>query len=176
MNKLLTLIAAFGIVFLLASCATTSHPNQKLILGTWNAQKVSIYTDPNAPPVPAAKVTTPPAAPKTMAQDTSKHRKGEKNVARTPEEIAQHQAQRLEKLLQLEYKSRLKINADKTVEKIYGGKSLKGKWKMKKDGKRMIVKSKEKGRMLLDVQYLTDSIAIIVEHFPVGDIQVKYIR
>ncbi|HSN49715.1 MAG TPA: hypothetical protein VLR52_00690, partial [Bacteroidales bacterium] len=123
-----------------------------------------------------AKVSTPPATPKTMVQDTAKHRKGEKNETRTPEEIAQHQANRIQQLLRLEEKSRMKINADKTLEKIYPGKILKGKWKIKKDGKRMIVKSKDKGRILLDIQYLTDSTAIIVEHFPVGDIQVKYIR
>ncbi len=180
MNRLITLITAFGFVILIASCATTSHPNQKMIIGNWSAQKVNAYIDPNAPPTPAVTAANSSEKLKVATQDTGKMavrvKRGEKAQNLTPEEIAQYKAQKFQQVLRMEEKSMLKINADKTAEKIYPGKVIKGKWKMKKDGKRLIAKTKEKGRMLFDILNLNDSVAVVVEHFPVGDVQVKYVK
>lgn len=171
------LIPAFAISLLIFSCAT-QHPNQKMIIGNWSAQKVAPYTDPNAPAVAPATASTPAQTARkiTSAQDTSKMRRGEKGQTRTPEEIAAHRDQRFKQILRSEERSQLKIYPDKTAEKSFSGKMVKGKWKMNKAGNRLTAKSKGHGKSVMDILYLNDSVLIAVEHFPIGDVQVKYVK
>jgi hypothetical protein len=162
MKRLLTLLFAFTVVFLISSCATF-QPKQKYLIGTWKAVKVEKYNIPNTP--------------LNTVENTqkSKSNAGEKTDSSVVAKQLSKTEQRLNRIIQTEYHSTLTINADKTATKEIHGKTIHAKWKLKNNGTRLLVNNKETGKKLtIDIQHLNDTSAVVVENLPVGGLKITY--
>lgn len=172
-SRLFTIFAAFAFMLMITSCATT-HPNEKLLVGTWYTIKAAPTGDYLTQADLAAKQAATPKPPKSVPDTVRGGKDAKSKSARTPEEIEADRAQKLQNLLGSEQRSKLIIRADKTADKVTPGKTVKAKWKLKKDGTRLIAKSKEKGKFVFDIQKLTDSTMMVTEHLEKIDLVIKY--
>ena len=163
MKRLLTVFFALSFAFLITSCATT-YPNQKLLIGTWRTVKVEKSNIPSSSgrKDPTAQRATSATAPHS---DTTS--------AVTQRSKAEEQ---LERLIKAESHSVLTINADKTAVKEYAGKTIHGTWKFK-NNTHVLVESKETDKkMVFEIQKINDTLAILKEPLPVGDLKITYRR
>ncbi|MCX6244978.1 MAG: hypothetical protein NTU98_09765 [Bacteroidetes bacterium] len=162
MNRILTVL----IVVLIASVGTSyagTHPNQKKLIGTWKAVKVERY---NMPSMPAQASST--ASPASKAKATPGDTVSAANQAKKMEE-------QLARIIQVEERSTLTINADKTAVKEVPGKTIHAKWKLKNKGTKLIVDLQETGKkMNIDILRINDTSIVVVTNLPVGGLKVTY--
>lgn len=163
MKRLLTLFFTFTVAFLISSCATI-YPNQKKLIGSWKAVKVEKYNVLNAP--------------SQTAEDAQKS--DSSTVEYTESQIVALQSSKMEEqrkriVIKSELHSILTINADKTATKEIQGKTIHATWKLKNNGTRLLINSKETDRkMILEIKQVNDTSAIVVETLPVGDFKITY--
>ena len=151
-------------IVIMTSCAVTSHPNEKLIVGTWRPVKVEKVVDSTALPAAASK---PTEATQIKAKSAKPSGGGNNERVKTS----------LERLMQVEMRTNLQIFENKTAIKNYAGKPMKATWKMKGHGTRIIAKATEnKTRFVIEILEINKERLVVIEHAPAGDLQVTYER
>lgn len=168
MNQIrkINFLAVIILVGMLASCGIGSHPNEKIIIGTWRPVKVEKIVDSSAIQAAgdAAQAKTVKQKPGTDRSATAEGGAGRKDAE-------------LNRLIQLEQRATLEIYPDKTAIKNYPGKALNAKWKMKGRGKRIVAKNLEnKMTFVIEILEISKERIVVIEHVPVGDIKVEYER
>ncbi|MFH1159404.1 MAG: hypothetical protein V1733_00445 [bacterium] len=81
----------------------------------------------------------------------------------------------LNRIIQVEGRTNITINPDKTAVKFYQARTVKATWKLRGKGTVLIAKDlakKEKYR--LDIQEINNNQMVVVEHLPVGGIKITY--
>jgi hypothetical protein len=157
------------ISFIISSCAV-NHEVEKKLVGKWNPVNAENLT----PQAPVATTT------QYVVHDTSTTGTPKKDTTITLPVPSAGKAAKIERAMANEMNSPVLISiADnqRTLEKYYPGKTVKGTWKLKKNGKRLAVKITETGKnYTLDIVSLTDSTTVVIEKLPVGDLQIKYAK
>lgn len=170
-TRLLTIAMVTVFALTMTSCAIT-NPYSKKFTGTWVAQKAGPWGENEKTYNPDVKPQMPKRT--DTAQVTGRDGKG--GVTRTPEEIEIHRQQRYHTFVNAESRSQIKVIDKKRAQKIYPGKTIDLRYKFKKKGTKLVVKDKEHGRFTADVIEFTDNSLFLIEHFEIGDIQVKYFK
>ena len=163
MKQLLTLSFAFTVAILISSCATT-NPNQQKLIGSWKAVNVEKFNTPDV-----------------LSETAADAQQGDSITG----EITESQRETLQSLKVVEQQKRviirselnsiLTLNADKTATKEFQGKTIPAIWKLRKNGTRLFLDTKEADRnMILQIQNITDTSATMVESLPVGDFKITY--
>jgi hypothetical protein len=154
MKRAVTLFFAFTFALLVTSCATTS--NQKKLIGTWKAIKIERYNIPNL------------AASATGEAKTVKSSATTPDSTGAPRPVSKAEEQ-LNRLIKMEQRSTLTLNADKTAVKEIPGKTIHATWKLKNKGTRLLVDSKDAGKkMTIEILHINDTSAVVVETLPMG--------
>ncbi len=161
MKRLLTVLFTISVAILITSCATT-YPNQKLLIGTWSPVKVE---KANIPATPGRTGTTALKATPVTAPV--------KDSAASAREASQAEQQQA-RLMKIEYRATLTINADKTAIKEYPGKTIHGTWKMKSNTNLQVVSKEADKKMLFEILKINDTLAIVKEPLPFGVLKITY--
>jgi len=161
MKRLLTVIFALSSAFLITSCVTT-YPNQKLLIGTWKTVKVEKSN------IPATFGRTDPTALRATPV-TAPH-----SDSAAPAAQASKAEQQLARLIQAESRSTMTINADKTAVKEYPGKTIHGTWKFKNNTNVQVVSKETDKKVLFEILKINDTLAIVKEPLPVGELKITY--
>jgi len=158
------------VICLIISSCSTNREVEKLLIGKWNPVTVENLT-PNS---------YQPGATETVKVDTSTEEGTHKEVSLTLPSHPQGKAAQIERFMENEKRSPVTlsiINNQKTVEKVIPGKTLKGTWKLKKKGKRIVIKETETGKSYtFDIVSLSDTTSVFIERLPLGDLKVKYAK
>lgn len=164
LSKPANLIALLIVIVVLGSCAISSHPNEKIIIGKWRPVKVEKVVDSSAIEAGVA-----------LQGSSSKQKSGASKPA--GEGAAGRKDAELDRLVQLEMRATMEIYPDKTAIKNFPGKPLKATWKMKGKGKKIIAKNLEnKTTFVIEILEITKEQIIVLEHAPMGDIRIVYER
>ena len=166
-------LSAFSMLLMLSliiSSCGINHEVEKRLVGKWNPVTVENLTP----------LSPPPARTQTITVDTSTSEGIHKEIELTlPVNPGQKEA-KIDKAMAHEMMSPVVIsmtNDQKTVEKYFPGKTEQGTWKLKKNGKRILVTENETGRTLtLDIISLTDSIAVVHEKLSFAELKIKYAK
>lgn len=172
-HKLTGLMAiAAGIIFF-ASCATT-HPNEQLIVGKWNTQKVEKYVDPTAAPAESKTEVVAPKTVKVKTDTTSKAgSKGGGNVST----VNPRAEDALQRMIRVEERSSLEVYANKMAVKNYPKKTVKATWKLKGKGTRFVAKDlATKEKHYFDLLEVSETRIVLIEHTPAGDLKITYAK
>jgi hypothetical protein len=164
-KRLFTLLSGFSLILFITSCAVT-YPNEKLIVGDWK-------------PVTAEKYVPPPRPSKSQATPGDTVKAAKKAARQASDAIAPDpkDENQLKRMIQTELRSPISVYASKDVVKFYPGKNVKGTWKMKKKGTRIVAKELHGDKKLtMDILEITDNSATVVERLPFGDIKIVYSR
>ena len=161
MKRLLTLFFASTVAFLISSCAT-NYPIQKRLIGTWKPEKVEKYN------------MSTPRTPATGTTGKIKSDAGKANPTISPAEPSRAEGQ-IARLIETQLRSTLILNSDKTAITDYRGKTIHATWKLKKKGTQLIATGKETGKkMTFDILRVNDTSAVVVEHFPIGNLKITF--
>jgi hypothetical protein len=163
-NRIFTIFAIAITVMVATSCAITSHPNEKIIVGLWTPVKVEKIVDSSA-------LLASPAMAGNKEQQQSKTGKpgGEGGVSRKDEA--------LDRLVQSERRATMEIFANKTAVKNFPGKPLHATWKMKGKGTKIVAKNVEnKMKFTIEILEISKVQIVVIEHAPVGDVKITYER
>jgi hypothetical protein len=166
-------LSAFSILllisFIISSCAT-NHAVEKLLIGKWNP----VHVENLAPG------SYQLGAMKTIKVDTSTTEGTTKEIELTLPATPDNKEAKIVRYMNNEQNSPVLIsitNNQRKVEKYFPGKTVSGTWKLKKKGKRLVVKETETGKMVtLDIVSLTDSTTVLIQKLPFGDIKIKYAK
>ncbi len=163
-NRIFTFFAFTVALFILASCGITSHPNEKIIVGTWRPVKVEKVVDSSAL-LAAQSASGGAVKPKSKPGGPA----GEDNAGK--------REATLDRLVQSEMRATMEIFANKTAVKNFPGNPLQATWKMKGRGTRIVAKGVEnKRKFVIDILDITKERIEVIEHTPVGDIKIIYER
>lgn len=163
---LMAMILVFG------SCVTT-HPNEKLLPGTWKPQKVEPWISPEMAEQMKAQQETQkdqPAAQKTepVASDPAKGK---------PTGNASDQRNKIDRLIGLEQRATLRIEPNHTVAKAYPGKTLKATWKLKANGTLLLAKNIEtKEKYKIDLVEISPTHFVAIQHVGEGGVKITYVK
>lgn len=173
MRKILTVtLVLVPFVLLFSSCATT-HPNEQLIMGKWNTVSVEKILPEKQQ---AAEPQTGPGGTAITNDTGAKTGKGGGKSGSSGEAGARAEEQ-FNRLYRAEQKATLEIFPNKTAVKDYHGTLVKATWKMKPSGKKIVAKSiKTKERIVLEIEELTDTKAVVIEKLPVGALKITYAK
>jgi len=163
-SRIITICTIAVTIIVMSSCGMMTHPNEKIIVGTWIPVKVEKVIDS------AALQTTGLPAGKTEQKQAK---------AGSPAGIgdASRREATLDRLVQSEMRATLEIFANKTAIKNYPGKPMQATWKMKGKGTRIIAKGVEnKIKFVIEILEISKEQIVIIEHAPVGDIKIIYER
>ncbi len=163
MKQLLTLFFALSVAFLVSSCATT-NPNQQKLIGSWKAVKVEKFNTPDTLYGTSASI-------KTSDSTTGGYTESQRAALQSGKVVEQEKRV----IIRSELNTVLTLNADKTATKEFQGKTIPATWKLKKNGTRLLVASKETDKnMILEIQRISDTSAIMVQSLPIGDFKITY--
>ena len=157
-------IAFSSLIIVMASCAATSHPNEKIIVGTWKPVKVEKIVDSLALQSSGSGSSRP---------NKMKPKDG------TPSEggYDEHSPAAFNRMVQTEMRATLQIFANKTAIKNYSGKPLHATWKMKGHGTRIVAKNVEtKMKFVIEILEISKERVVVMEHVPAGDLKITYER
>jgi hypothetical protein len=159
-KRLLTLLFAFTVAFLISSCATI-QPNQKYFIGTWKAVNVEKIKIPNKPSNTAAN-----------AQNNT----GEKIDSVELAKQSLRTERQLTRLTVTEQGSIITINANKTGSREFRGKTEHATWNLKNKGTLLLATSKETGKKLsIDIRHINDTSAVVVvDDASLGRLKITY--
>lgn len=150
---------------ILVSCSTT-NPRSKLLIGTWKAHKASPYYPSGKEPV---IITDAKVADSTFASG------GEEPKQKGTAGADEAKMARLQRIVEVQQQTTIKINADKTGEVTLPGRTLQTTWKMKSKGTNLIVKDIESGqKRTLEFVFINDTSAMAIQNTEAGDIIVRY--
>ncbi len=162
-NSLLPLVMIFLTAFLF-SCASLS-PNNKILVGKWKPEYAEKYIEPGKEKKTETKVVS----------DTAAEKKSKTVTNEMPNQ--QRADAEWERMVNTEKRTPLIVNEDHTLQKTFHQKTVKGSWKLKNKGKRLIMTESTTGQKLrADILEINDSMMVVVERLPVGDIKVKYVK
>ncbi len=160
-------LALAGILIYLVSCAATSHPNEKIIIGKWRPLKVEKFIDSAAIQAMAGSA----GASKSKSTANPSKPSQTEGPALAKAEAA------LDRLVKAESRATLEIFPNKTAVKNYPGKPLQATWKMKGNGTRLVGKNLEnKMKFTIDILEISKEQIVVLEHAPVGDVKITYVR
>ncbi|MCX6277180.1 MAG: hypothetical protein NT004_03665 [Bacteroidetes bacterium] len=163
-NKQVNLLAFLIAAVLLASCGVLTHPNEKIIIGTWRPVTVEKVVDSSAIQAEASLKGNTSAQKPGAAKPA-----GDGAVGRKDSE--------LNRLVQMEQRATMEIFADKTAIKNYPGKPLRATWKMKGKGTRIVAKNLENNMTFtIEILEINKERIVVIEHAPVGDVKITYER
>ena len=164
LTKTSNFIALLFAVIFLGSCSISSHPNEKLIIGTWRPLSVEKIVDSSAIQAGAAQAGTSVKQKQGSARPAAEGGAGRKDAE-------------LNRLVQLEMRATMVIYPDKTAIKNFQGKPLHAKWKMKGKGTKIVAKNLEnKTTFVIEILEINKEKVVIIEHAPVGDLKITYER
>ena len=148
----------------MVSCAATSHPNEKIIVGKWKPVKVEKVVDSSAIQAYGSG---------SRGVNQAKSKAGKTSGGANQE----HSEASFDRLLQVEMRTTLEIFANKTAVKNYGTKQLHATWKMKGNGTRIVAKNTEnKMKFVLEILEINKERIVVLEHAPAGDVKITYER
>lgn len=166
--KQIKLTAWLVVLVIMGSCAV-SHPNEKIIVGTWRPVKVEKVVDSSA--LEAAAALNPTAASRPAGA-----KPGEARPARGGDGGSRKEAE-LNRLLQLEQRSTMEIYPDKTAVKNFHHKPINATWKMKGKGKKILAKNVEtKHTFVIEILEISKERMVVLQHTPAGDLKIEYER
>lgn len=156
--------------FVISSCAI-NHEVEKKLLGKWKPVSAENLTPQSAP--------TEPTQTKVKV-DTSTEEGVRKETEVTVAAQRSEKGQKFDRMMATEMNSPVKLyieNNKRLVEKYFSGKTVKGTWKLKKNGKRIAVKVTDTGRKVTwDIMSLTDSTVVVQEKLPFGELKIDYAK
>ena len=156
------ILCIFCAATILISSQAFSQFKVKYLIGTWTPVKVEKFNMLTVP-VPAQT----PAGRGSTTTENSNLGGPQQQVSRTKEQI--------DRFIQVEERTPLTINADKTVVKIFHEKTVHAKWKLTKHNTRLVAKGIESGkRIIFDILRLSDTLAVVMGHYPFGDLKITY--
>jgi hypothetical protein len=169
--KHLSAFSMMIVIAFIASSCSVNHEIEKKLVGKWNPVNAENLTAASSVPEPTeVKVKV----------DTSTEEGVRKESEVTVAAQRSEKGQKLDRILANEMRSQLKVsieNDQRLVEKYYPGKTIKGTWKLKKQGKRIAVKIPDTGRKLtLDIVSITDSTFTVFEKMDLGQVKISYIK
>ena len=150
----------------LFSCAG-SHPNARMLVGNWQPVQAEKYIPENA-------VKKSPKE-KVQPVDTSQSAKNIQPAMTKAQEAEKELEAQWGHMVEVEKKTPLVVRENFLAEKQYKSRLVRGTWKLKKQGTRIVFKEEVTGETLkAEILEISDSSMVMVEHSPVGDIKVKY--
>jgi len=168
--KHLSAIPMLFVFSLIISSCVVNHEVEKRLIGKWNPVNVENLT-------PQMTLSQPM---KTIKVDTSSDPDTKKEIELTLPANPDEKTAKFQRAVATEMRSPIMIaitNNQRIVEKYFPGKTATGTWKLKKNGKRVAVKETKTGRKFtLDIISLSDSIAVVHEKLPLGEIKIKYAK
>ncbi len=165
-NRIFTLFTFTVAVIALASCSIMSHPNEKIIIGTWRPVKVEKVVDSAALLAVAAQ-----------SGDTLQQQKSKLGGKPAGDGGAAKKEAILERLMQSEMRATMEIFMNKTAVKNYPGKPLHATWKMKGKGTRIIAKNVEnKMKFVIEILEINKERIVVIERTRAGDLKIIYER
>jgi len=165
MNKLFTLISVIIFVYIMTSCAAT-QPREKQLVGTWRSNKVSPYVSKDQ------QILSTNTKKITDTTNVAKH--GTENKS-TTSFSDKRQAEQFQHFIDVQMRTTMKFNADKTGEIQFPGKTINAKWKLKKKGTILVVRDLDSGqKRSLELVFLHDTSAMAIQRTNFGDIIVRY--
>ena len=166
MKRIQTLFFAISLSILIASCASMSG-NQKRLIGTWKAEKVEKHNIPDF-----KTIQTSPTA-NTNTQKSKTDNVADTNSVPVAKEASKAEKQ-LNRFIQMEEGSKLTVNKDKTAIRESLGKTVHATWKLKK-GTILMINVKETGKKFTaNIQHITDTSLVVLEPLPIGALKVTY--
>lgn len=166
--KQIKLTAWLVVLVIMGSCAV-SHPNEKIIVGTWRPVKIEKVVDSSA--LEAAQALNPPSSTKP-----SDSRPGSVRAGRGGDGGSRKDAE-LNRLMQLEQRSTMEIYPDKTAVKNFHNNPINATWKMKGRGKKILAKNVEtKHTFVIDILEISKERMVVLQHTPAGDLKIEYER
>jgi hypothetical protein len=160
MKRLLTLSILLAGTFLITSCGSTYSIPKKLV-GTWKTVNIEKLAAPGAPATTAAVPAEDKSIPDSLRYN---HNPGPSKLDGM-----------INRYLATELKTTLTINADKTAVKIFPDKTVHATWKVKKQGTRLLVTTKETGKKLtLNIIRVTDSTAVVTTEVQQVAVKITY--
>ncbi len=163
-NIIFTFFAIALAIIALSSCSITSHPNEKLIVGTWRPVKAEKIFDT------AALIAAAGMSGDTVRQKSKQGRPGTEGAAGRKEA-------KLDRLVQTEMLATMEIFANKTAVKNFPGKPLNATWKMKGRGTRIVAKNVEtKMKFVIEILEINKERIVVIEHTPLGEVKIVYER
>lgn len=166
--RFLFLFLAAAAAFFMASCAVTSHPNEKLIVGKWRPVTVEKVVD--------SSVLQAEATLKGDAGTQKSKTPGKTGAGGNRGGVDRREAN-LDRLVKTEMRSNLEIFPDKTAIKSFPGEPIRATWKMKGKGTRIVAKNIEnKMKFTIDILEISKERILVIEHAPVGDVKILYER
>ena len=182
MRNLIRLGFFVAIAIGISSCVTT-HPNEKLLAGSWNPVKAEQYftedeleeieniqsqsTQQKLASSPTTSQTTGTTTPTTSTTSSQRKRgnKGDQGDLKM----------NLNRLIRAEERAQIIISPDKSLAKFYHKKTIKATWKLRGNGTKFMVKDIEnKDRYRIDILEITESKMVVVENLPIGGIKITY--
>jgi len=163
-NRIFTICTLAVSIIVLASCGITSHPNEKIIIGTWRPVKAEKVVDSSALLAAGSMAGTSAAKQSKDGRPAGDGGAGRKDAA-------------LDRLVQSEMRATLEIFANKTCVKNFPGKPLHATWKMKGKGTRIVARNVEnKMKFVIEILEIDKEQIVILEHARAGDIKITYQR
>jgi len=164
-----------SLVWLITSCATT-HPNEKLIVGTWRTVKVEKYVDESAMKAAAATPSSKTGSNVNRTETTSPN-DPQRGIQSTDAERENKVQNKLNRLIQSEERAVLVIDSGHFASKQYPGTLKRATWKMKPNGMVIIAKNLEnKERVRMEIEEISENQAVIIQELPVGSLRITYAR
>jgi len=176
MRNMLLSGAVMGIVIFLSSCVTT-HPNEKLLIGEWKPVKSEkCFTEAEEAQFQKAVASGSTTAQKSPKKEEKPAGSPTENPGGSTGEVKDLQTQ-LNRAIQVESRTPIVINPDKTAVKFYQARTVKATWKLRKKGTVIIAKDLvKKDKYRIDIQEIGENQLVLVEHMPIGGIKVTYTK
>jgi hypothetical protein len=169
MKRLLILFFAVTVAFLISSCAT-NLTNQKFLIGTWRPVNVEKFNLPKRPsPTTGTQGKINSGTGKTISTTNNVKQpesgKKESSMAELRSSLAFYS----------DKTSSLTFTAKKTAVKEFQGKAIPAKWKLRNQGTRLLIISKDPGtKTTYDIISINDTTAVMAESFSIYHIKITY--
>jgi hypothetical protein len=158
MKSILPLFFALMSVLLISSCAV--QPVQKELIGTWKVMKIKQLNTPG-----------------TMASIGEKDKNSQNDTTTNPvksRKLSKEDQEQIAMTLS-EINYNLTFNADKTAVKEYKGKTTHATWKLKDNGRSLLINNKGTGKQVLfHIQQINDANAIFSITSLLGTLRILY--
>lgn len=181
-----TLILVVFTTFMASAAKLT--PKEQLLVGKWkpvNVERVDIpqgATGQTAGNEAVGKKIPGTPAPEGQAKENPQAGKSAQTGNVAPEKggreaSGRSEGDKLERFIRGEERAPLTIFADHTAMKEYHKNIIKASWKMKANGKKIVVRNlKNKEKFTMKIIELTETQLVIIEKLPAGSLKITYTR
>jgi hypothetical protein len=167
--------AIAALLLIITSCATT-NPHEKKLVGTWYPVSVEKYIVPGS----TAQAAAAPAGSHSQKGDSAKMNKTGAPQGTAQAETGGRGSDAIDHAIQAEMRTHMRVTIIKgkkeqrIFEKFFPDQTIKGTWKMSKDGTKVVAKDMHSDRkMTMNILSINDTAATVVEERPYGDIKIK---